>query len=465
MSVLHLHHPPGYLAERKYIYDVIFQEFLGITYQTYEEDRTDIRIVLSDGINGTDSKELAICDVLLQTQEHEWLTAYSLPITPLDHYESQNQRALPVIYGKLLSEGTYFYASETRIELGIDVFGSIFFMLTRYEELVKPERDHRVRFPASASLALEGNFLERPIVNEYVELLYSCLQQLWPQISRIKRHYRTYLSHDVDVPLLAAGRSLRQVMKNAAGDIVRHKSFTAAIMRMRSYMRGKLGDYDSDDANTFDFIMDVSEQKGVQSAFYFITSRSAGTIDGDYSMQDPWIRKLLRNIHTRGHEIGLHPSYNSFDQKEMLLKEFSILKASCQDEEIVQERWGGRQHYLRFDAAHTWQAWELTGLDYDSTLSYADHVGFRSGVCYEYPVFDLRMRQQLNLRERPLIVMEQTLLSGDYMQTSVEDAYDKTIELSRICKMFNGDFTLLWHNDELIEPKQRELYQNIVKVI
>ena len=45
-------------------------------------------------------------------------------------------------------------------------------------------------------------------------------------------------------------------------------------------------------------------------------------------------------------------------------------------------------------------------MEWDSTLSYADKEGFRCGVCYSYSVFDIISRKKLNLKERPLIVME-----------------------------------------------------------
>ena len=58
-------------------------------------------------------------------------------------------------------------------------------------------------------------------------------------------------------------------------------------------------------------------------------------------------------------------------------------QASAQD-----PRSEDRQHYLRWRAPTTWQNWEDAGLDYDSTVGYADHVGFRAGTCYEYPIFN-----------------------------------------------------------------------------
>ncbi|MCR8641083.1 polysaccharide deacetylase family protein [Paenibacillus sp. N1-5-1-14] len=463
--MLYIYHPPGYEAERTYILHVIFDVFLGLPYKAFIEQGNTIRIVATEDGLTTTTKQLVIHDVLMQTKERDWLTIPTLPVKPLDRVADDTHDDLPVIYGRKLPNGSYSSFTEKSITLGIDLFGSIFYMLTRYEELVLPDRDARARFPVTASLAYQENFLNRPIVNEYVELLYQCLQQLYPQMTRRQRSYRIHLSHDVDVPLFAAGRTFKQVVRHSVGDVVKRKSVATAAKRMRAYVGGHFNNYDWDEANTFDFIMNLSERKGLQSAFYFITNRSAGSIDGDYSMQEPWIRMLLRDIHTRNHEIGLHPSYLSFDRPEIIQHEFSILQQVCQEEGIEQEQWGGRQHFLRFDAACTWQAWESSGLHYDSTLSFAEHVGFRSGVCYEYPVFDLRIRRQLKLQERPLIVMEQSLIHENYMDVSTEVAYAKMLELAHRCKRYQGDFTLLWHNDQLVEPEYRNLYQSIVEAI
>ena len=80
---------------------------------------------------------------------------------------------LPIVYGRRLSNGSYLEISDSGIRLGVDVLGSAFFMLTRYEELVRSERDPRDRFPATMSLAYRERFLDRPIVNEYAEILWA----------------------------------------------------------------------------------------------------------------------------------------------------------------------------------------------------------------------------------------------------------------------------------------------------
>ncbi|WP_427365245.1 hypothetical protein [Candidatus Caldatribacterium saccharofermentans] len=132
---------------------------------------------------------------------------------------------------------------------------------------------------------------------------------------------------------------------------------------------------------------------------------------------------------------------------------------------IVQDRWGGRQHYLRWENPVTWQIWDEVGLDYDATLGFADHVGFRCGTCREFPVFDLKARRALRLREIPLMVMDATLLEDRYMGLKPEQALEQIEKLSNICHCFCGSFSLLWHNTSLVQAWQRGLYLNILKVV
>ena len=354
------------------------------------------------------------------------------------------------------------------LEIGFDLFGGAFFLLTRYEEVARPVRDRHDRFPATASVAYRAGFLDRPVVNEYVELLWQCLQRLWPRLERRPRSPRILLSHDVDWPVVTLRRSRPQTIRAAAGDLVRRRDWRLAVDRWRSWGAVRAGDWDADVGNTFDFIMSESERHGLSSAFNFIAGHSAGAIDGAYTLDDPWIRSLLRRIHDRGHEIGLHPSYNTYLDPERTKAEFARLREACQDLGIEQAVWGGRQHYLRWRNPQTWQNWADAGLTYDSTLGFADEIGFRGGVCYEYPVFNLLTRQRLDLVERPLIVMDATLLGdSDRPGGSVSPAaaIAQIVALSDRCRQFDGDFTLLWHNTWLLQESQKAAYQECLGML
>jgi hypothetical protein len=350
--------------------------------------------------------------------------------------------------------------SETAdtISLDIDIFGGIFFQLTRYEEIAQTERDEHSRFPSQMSLAHREGFLTRPLVNEYVELLWWALARSFPRLRRRPRAFRELPSHDVDWPLMSANRT-RRILKAAGGDLLRRRDTSLALNRLRGMAARLLSNAEADPYNTFEMIMDDSERAGLQSAFYFMAGKSDATLDGSYLLTDPWIETLMKRIHERGHEIGLHPSYRTFRDPTLLKREQERLLRTCSHLDIAQPEWGGRQHFLRWENPTTWRAWEQADLTYDSSLGFSDRAGFRCGVCYEYPVFDLLARERLKLRERPLLIMDMAAL--DTPESTTATGADMIEELRRACRRFNGDFTLLWHNSRLVSRKDRELYQEV----
>lgn len=470
--MLHIAHPPTYLPERAYIHDTILRHFLGLEFQAEVATRADVAITLAADRDGP---RLTLPDTFFQTPESRWLTAASLPSPPLPRLTPPavlaSGRSLPggtpIIFGEPGRSGDVV-VDNNAITLGADLFGGAFFMLSRYEEIARPEPDQHQRFPATASLAYRDGFLDRPVVNEYIELLWSCLARLWPRLARRPRTGRVLVSHDVDWPVVTRGRSLAQVARAAAGDLVRRRDPELGFHRLRSWVEVRAGRWDRDAGNTFDFMMRENERHGLQGAFYFIAGHTAGSLDGVYSLDDPWIQALMRRLADRGHEIGLHPSYHTYRDPAATRAEFDQLRRVCARLGIEQSAWGGRQHYLRWQNPETWQNWSDAGLTYDSSLGFADEAGFRGGVCYEYPVFNLHTRRRLPLRERPLIVMDATLI-GDSDRPggslSLPDAVARIGELRERCAIFDGDFTLLWHNTWLLQRRQRAAFRSALDLI
>src|SRR5215204_1598155 len=328
--------PKSYEPERRYILSVLFGEFLGLDIWIQAADRGDVKITAGNG------RKLLVADQLFGMPEDQWLRPGSLPCQPLKTWNlataaitaTTTSQFIPVIYGIDPDSSNFFTISKDQIGLGLDIFGTAFFMLTRYEEVIKPDRDEYDRFPASASLAYQEGFLDRPIVNEYLEILWACLKHLWPKLQRKPRRFRVSLSHDVDWPLLTAGQTLPQVLRAAVGDVVRRKDPLLTMQRIRSFSQTQQGRLDCDMGNTFNFIIKLSEQRDLRSAFYFIALHTAEAIDGLYSIEDAWIRKLLRDIYERGHEIGLHPSYHTFRNSLQTQREFKTLLRVCEEEDI-----------------------------------------------------------------------------------------------------------------------------------
>src|SRR5439155_12994697 len=130
---------------------------------------------------------------------------------------------------------------------------------------------------------------------------------------------------------------------------------------------------------------------------------------------------------------------------------------------IEQDDWGGRQHYLRWDASATWRNYEAAGLGYDSTLTFHDGAGFRSGTSHEYRAFDLAGRRPLRLRERPVIAMDATLKG--YMQLGDDEIVPRVTTLAERCRRYCGTMSLLWHNHNLAASGDRRLYGALIDAL
>lgn len=448
--------PDNFIAERTYIIKVLFSEFLGLDYKLLV--RNNMRcyeIILENG------NRLMIKDHFFSKFEDglDYLDKKWIPSKVIFTANPFFQAAdVPVIFGS-----SEMNVGQGNITCGLDIFASSFFMLTRWEEYADGSRDSHNRFPASESLAYKNGFLRRSVVNEYVEMLWNMLCRLKTGQSRKKREFRTFLTHDVDAPFLYATKGLFAALKQMGGDLLKRKNPGAAFNNFNAWSKVSTGGTKNDPFNTFDYIMDISEQFGRQSSFLFIAECCQPVYDGNYSIGHKLLRKLLANIHGRGHEIGLHLSYGSVNNPLQTKKEFNILKTVCCEEGISQGAWTSRQHFLRWETPATFENLEFAHIDYDSTLSYADAAGFRCGVCYDYTAFNVLKRSSLTLRERPLLVMECTVIDERYMNLGTgEEAFSLIKSIKDTCRGFNGDFTILWHNTRFIEQRERQLYHRML---
>ncbi|WP_322629719.1 polysaccharide deacetylase family protein [Halothiobacillus sp.] len=455
--------PDTRAAEREYVLGVVLGEFLGLRWRRISSERGDVRVTL-DGMEG----ELRLPDVLLSRPESDWLKPASMPRQPLarwrlskDQFEAKTvSDDLPIIYG---DSAPSLRKEANSLRLPIDIFGSAFFMLSRYEEMVTPDRDEQDRFPAWASLAHKEGFLDRPIVDEYIEVLWSAMSCLWPELARRQRHFRVQVSHDVDHTSRYAFCGLRKMIRRVGGDVLLRQNYSALLNGPWTWLTTRDTLKASDPYNTFDWIMDRSEENDLKSAFYFMTGVTNPQREGDGDIDHPSTRDLIRRIHARGHEIGLHPSFETYLDPDQLRREADKLRSVLDEEGVPSERLGGRMHYLRWRTPDTMRAWAQAGMVYDSTLGYADQAGFRCGTCHEYPGFDIENGVACEIKIRPLIVMECSVFSPKYMSHSEAEGVVAIEKIRRLCEKFDGQFTLLWHNSEFTSKRSREQYVRLLK--
>lgn len=449
--------PDNCRKERSWICSVLLGEFLGIAHEVRFDDRESACI-------HAEGKTLELSDVFFRSAQTGWMTPETVPAKPLQQwlvcasglFPELADSSIPVIFGQAGCE-----INDRRAWLGLDIFGSAFFMLSRYEEAVSRQRDRHDRFPASASLAFREGFLERPIIDEYVEILWFAMKRLWPQAKRRRHEYRALISCDVDRPYHPGATSLRSMARAAAGGIVRTGSLSGMLGPVQNYLGWRCGDFRHDPYYfTVDWMMDANEKAGNVMMFNFIPETTDPAYDGRCSLVDPAVAAMLKRVALRRHEIGVHPGYHSYLSLERTLSGLNELRKALSGAGITQQITGGRNHYLRW-STRTPAIWNAAGLRYDSTLGYSDHIGFRCGTCREYPMFDLHDRQALDLRQRPLLCMDRTLTA--YMGYGFTyAALERMNKLKSAAKKMQGTFSLLWHNSVLESGNARDIYREAI---
>lgn len=419
--------PNNHIPEREYIIEIIFNEFLGLEYNlnfSDESENTIINISNGNRIIFQDeffSKYKSDSDYLKHSAVPESITYSS--------NEFLMEENIPIIYGN----NSININNET-IECGIDIFASAFFMLTRWEEGVVKKKDKHNRFPAEASLAYNFNFLNRPVVNEYSEMLWNMMIKMgFDENLRKKSEYEIIPTHDVD--RVYYNNQFEKLFGDVFIDLKPQNAFKRIYYDIKRENK-----YD-----TFDWLMDVNEKNSLVSRFYFLSDGNCKE-DKGFLLKDKFISELVKKIKERGHLIGFHPGYDTFEN----LVEWSRQKKKIEEvfEFSVEE---GRQHYLRFSIPETIQIWEDNGMKIDSTLGYSSQAGFRCGTANEFTLFNVLTRKKMTLKERPLIFMEETFRIRNKAAESLENAGKAIDHFKEVCRKYKMPLTVLFHNSNF-EP-------------
>jgi len=437
------------------IFSILGAEYRILPYSEVEANKSFIKgLLISYGREKIDvNAEYRIHIYQSQLFSRDYGTASSMPRLPLKLWNG-----LPVIYEGSGDVRELVMQSENLIETNIDIIASSFFMLSRYEESILNVRDQHGRFPASASVAFKENFLTRPIVNEYIDLLWKWIDDFQIGIERKVlwngKNLAVILTHDVDLirkyrwwlpPLNSLARTIkrRQLAKSLHYGI----DWTTSSLKIKP-----------DPYWNFDEIIELEHKYEFTSSFYFMTGANTKYDRYRYSINNSKVVALIKKLERAAHEVGLHGSYNSFNDYEVFIKEKNKL-----DQIVSNKKYGSRQHYLRWKTPDTWQILEKAGILYDSSLGYADHNGFRCGVCFPYKPFDVMADRKMDIWELPLIVMDKQ--SSDYQDTNPEYIFQRTKRLINTVKNHNGVFVLLTHNSSFYRLQNFELSNFYEKVL
>jgi peptidoglycan/xylan/chitin deacetylase (PgdA/CDA1 family) len=445
---------------RKYVFDIVFGSLLGIDFQCKKNKRVnnDLEVIFPKSekkliLKNNFSHEIFQCnpkDISFHINNYSFNLDFLRPPKILKDFEG-----LPIFFG-----GKEIIEDSEGIIIDIDILGSIFFMLSRIEELDITKVDEHQRFSAKESIAYKLGFLDRPIVDEYVELLWSMMKYLWPELKRKEATTEIIVGCDVDTPFDCSSVSISKLIRPLVGDLIKRRNLNQALTRVRRYFsfhRELEINKNLDPFYTFDYYMDVVEKAGLKATFFFIPD-SKQPMNGCYDLEDKKILLLIKKITSRGHSIGLHGSYQSYSDRDILLngkeKLYSVLNSIGISEPLIKNR----QHYLRWDVKTTPDLLEEAGVDIDYSGGYADHAGFRYGTSKEFNLWSWEQNRMLNVIEQPLVIMECSIF--DYQELPYNDVTMNYLKSLKQASMnYGGNFHMLWHNSYFMRPNDKEFFE------
>jgi hypothetical protein len=358
---------------------------------------------------------------------------------------------------------TWYSNSENGIRFNHDILKSAFYLLSGYQEQLEYEPDQYGRYPWKESIQFRLGFTEKPVVNYYFEIILEALEKHCSenqiQFSRLKPEQPVlFLSHDVDRIKKYSLREFTYVglqlfkLKPSAGNMAkRWKTFL-------NYAQGTLL-FRPDPFWNFDDLLDIEKTNMIHSTWYFLEKTREN--NSRYHFEDPKIRSLIEKIEQLDHEIGIHGTLESSNNENAMVDGIVKLNRVCSVPVS-----GIRQHYLKYRMDTTPQVQSGAGLTYDTTLGFAERIGFRNSYAFPFRLYDFNKHRGLDLWEVPLIVMDTTLL--EYMYTPVESIMEAVEPVLREVMKFHGNFSLLWHNcnlDEGAYPGVSNLYRQLMKHI
>jgi len=211
----------------------------------------------------------------------------------------------------------------------------------------------------------------------------------------------------------------------------------------------------------FETIMAIEEKHDVRSTFFFLNETKKLEFTnfetyklalGNYALNDPQIVGIIRKLSEGGWEIGVHGSYDSYKNKELLAREKKELEMI-----LGKPVKGIRQHYLRLETPDTWKIQQEIGFKYDASFGFRDKVEFRDGKFLPFKPIGW-----------DFVVIPLAMMDGPLFDSSMNigESWLKCEKMISFAEKTGAILTILWHNNRFNDyeyPGQMRIYERIIE--
>jgi hypothetical protein len=327
-----------------------------------------------------------------------------------------------------------------------DVFSAIFFHLSRYEEYLETEKDQHLRFNFHNSVLFKNNALLNPVVDVWIAEIKSTLIEMGIDKKAFKtQQFSTQASIDIDSVFAYKGKGLIRFIGSVCNEFLT-LNFGELKKRISVVLMGR-----KDPNDNFDYQLEVLRNKTCK---YFVQVGKYGSFDKNVTPNNAEFKAIVKKLLDKNHHIGIHPSYASFNKKEVIEKEIQTLKNITQLD--IKH---SRQHFLRFSLPETYQILIELGIEEEHSMGYSQTPGFRAGTALPFNWFDLINNQITQLKIVPFVCMD--VAFKNFYKMNDQQCLDKSKLLKKTCKDLNIPFTFVFHNESLSEHRGWENWRKV----
>jgi len=177
----------------------------------------------------------------------------------------------------------------------------------------------------------------------------------------------------------------------------------------------------------------------------------------------PDYQQLINYVKRKKVTFGLHISYEAGCNPELITDEKKRLEKAIKSTVNY-----NRNHFLNNREPEDFEYLIKNDITDDFSMGYADIAGFRLGTCRAVRWINPAKKELTNLHLHHLTVMDVTLSEKRYMYMNAHDAFQYCESLLQTVKKFNGEISLLWHNNSVeksVKTYHRQLYKNLLNHI
>ncbi len=428
----------------KYICSFIFKELIGIDFKL-TIDSEKFKTHIGPKINYSDAK---IAADEFYIQNHSLLFEQNIKIQNTGCFTANNYKV--------------FFKAENS-DLPFDIFAASFYLLSRYEEYLPHEKDMYGRFGYENSIANREGFLNLPLINIWVKDLANSLKLKYSTFNVQHSMFKFEATYDIDI---AYSYKHKGLWRNIGGFF---KSPSAERIKV-------LSGAEKDPFDCYEWLHQLHQQYNLQPVYFFLVAEQNGRYDKNILPHKDAMLKLVTQ-HAKKYRVGLHPSWQSGDDRSLLKKEKEQLAAMVQDAgsvpagakpTMVQAAGSvptlSRQHYIRFNLPEGYQRLITAGITDDYSMGYGSTNGFRASVASAFYWYDLEKEEQTTLRIHPFCFMD---ANAYYEQRqNPQQTLEELMHYLSVCKAINGTLISIWHNNFLGTKKEFEgwkaVYQQFI---